>query len=585
MERYSNTILNKQGKPVAGAVVVVTTYPGNEPATIYAADGGPAVPSVTSDETGRFGFYAADGHYNLSITSKDIEPVTITDVVLNDPDNDAASAPFQPLTPGAPPSTVGAQLSHFPDVLDLGAVNDGVVDASNALEAFWQIVRASRVNYDATSLDWVPTKFIIPPGKYRVTRSLNWTNLRAWNVHIEAEGALFVAEVNGKSVIDMCDCRGVHLSGLAIQTAAGFTPKSAIMIGPSATSTCGNNRFSNVKTAGNFSIAACHNIGSETTLYDFCYWQNKVGTGYAYAGDCSHTLGATSDYVTLRSPGVPVSFTNNAFQGNRFANYAASGNSVYIEGTSGWAFDKMCYFLCFDNATVTVRQIGVIRTAALKIAGLFETDQGAGLKHVVRFVVDDGSFSACDGFELDAAVPHAKTSIIKLETPAGANLTSGSFSIRSAQIKVDATYSSYTPKLFVGAFLSYAGELRVRPSVTIDLSALVNMHGVIYTADATLITRAAAGAKHAYIISDDMELSGQGMQVAGSDTGAIGFHPGAVPRIRSVGSAANYDLWLSGKGTGSVRFGTLTASADAAVTGYITIKDEGGTTRKLAVIT
>lgn len=37
-------------------------------------------------------------------------------------------------------------------------------------------------------------------------------------------------------------------------------------------------------------------------------------------------------------------------------------------------------------------------------------------------------------------------------------------------------------------------------------------------------------------------------------------------------------------GTGGVSFGTLTANADAAITGYITIKDAGGTTRKLAVI-
>lgn len=96
MERYTNTILNKQGKPVAGAVVTVTTYPGNEPATIYAADGGPAVQSVTSDDTGRFSFYAADGHYNLSITGRGIGTITVTDVLLFDPaagfDPDAVDA-------------------------------------------------------------------------------------------------------------------------------------------------------------------------------------------------------------------------------------------------------------------------------------------------------------------------------------------------------------------------------------------------------------------------------------------------------------------------------------------------------------
>lgn len=121
MEKYSNTILNKQGKPVAGALVTVTTYPGNAAATIYATDGGPAVQSVTSDDTGRFAFYAADGHYNLSITSNNIEPVTVTDVVLNDPGDEsslaALAAPagaalvgFVPEGDGATPTSVQAQM-------------------------------------------------------------------------------------------------------------------------------------------------------------------------------------------------------------------------------------------------------------------------------------------------------------------------------------------------------------------------------------------------------------------------------------------------------------------------------------------
>jgi hypothetical protein len=41
---------------------------------------------------------------------------------------------------------------------------------------------------------------------------------------------------------------------------------------------------------------------------------------------------------------------------------------------------------------------------------------------------------------------------------------------------------------------------------------------------------------------------------------------------------------LTPKGTGNVRFGTFTVNADTAITGYITIKDAGGTTRKLATI-
>lgn len=57
-----------------------------------------------------------------------------------------------------------------------------------------------------------------------------------------------------------------------------------------------------------------------------------------------------------------------------------------------------------------------------------------------------------------------------------------------------------------------------------------------------------------------------------------------APAISAQGSDANIDLALTPKGTGAVRFGTLTANADAPITGYIEIKDSAGTVRKLAVI-
>lgn len=59
---------------------------------------------------------------------------------------------------------------------------------------------------------------------------------------------------------------------------------------------------------------------------------------------------------------------------------------------------------------------------------------------------------------------------------------------------------------------------------------------------------------------------------------------GNAPSIAAVGSDTNIDIALTTKGTGNVRFGTLTANADAAITGYITIKDSAGDLRKLAVI-
>lgn len=60
---------------------------------------------------------------------------------------------------------------------------------------------------------------------------------------------------------------------------------------------------------------------------------------------------------------------------------------------------------------------------------------------------------------------------------------------------------------------------------------------------------------------------------------------GGGPQLTVTGTDTNIDLRFTTQGTGVLRFGTLTASADAPVTGYITVKDAGGTVRKLAVIT
>lgn len=59
---------------------------------------------------------------------------------------------------------------------------------------------------------------------------------------------------------------------------------------------------------------------------------------------------------------------------------------------------------------------------------------------------------------------------------------------------------------------------------------------------------------------------------------------GSAVGLGAQGDDTNIDLALIPKGTGNLKFGTFTSNADAAITGYVTIKDSGGTTRKLATI-
>lgn len=65
---------------------------------------------------------------------------------------------------------------------------------------------------------------------------------------------------------------------------------------------------------------------------------------------------------------------------------------------------------------------------------------------------------------------------------------------------------------------------------------------------------------------------------------AVTMRSTAAATIEPVSPNSNEDLRLLPKGAARVRFGSHAAGADAPVTGYITIKDEAGTERKLAVI-
>lgn len=59
---------------------------------------------------------------------------------------------------------------------------------------------------------------------------------------------------------------------------------------------------------------------------------------------------------------------------------------------------------------------------------------------------------------------------------------------------------------------------------------------------------------------------------------------GSALNVMAAGTDTDIDLRFTPKGAGAVRFGTHTSNADAPISGYITIKDAGGTVRKLAVI-
>lgn len=59
---------------------------------------------------------------------------------------------------------------------------------------------------------------------------------------------------------------------------------------------------------------------------------------------------------------------------------------------------------------------------------------------------------------------------------------------------------------------------------------------------------------------------------------------GNATQMLAAGDDTNIDIHFVPKGTGTLKFGAFTSNADAAITGYITIKDAAGNVRKLATI-
>ena len=83
MEKYQDNVTNRHGKAIAGASVLVKTYPGGATATIYSDDGvTPATNPLTTDANGYFAFYAADGSYTLEISGTGLDTTIWTDINL-----------------------------------------------------------------------------------------------------------------------------------------------------------------------------------------------------------------------------------------------------------------------------------------------------------------------------------------------------------------------------------------------------------------------------------------------------------------------------------------------------------------------
>ena len=194
---------------------------------------------------------------------------------LDDGTTGASISQYLPAGTGAVATTVQTKLRESVSVKDFGAVGDGVTDDSAAFSAAWAYLK-STLELPVANLANVLVSLVVPPGKYLINTSVNWTGLVAWNIHVQMRGAVLTAGAGcaGKAVLDATGVRGLHIEGGYIESllSAATAPLCGILIGPAGTATCGNNNFRDVQIEGVFTYAPFINIGSETTCYYNCYF-------------------------------------------------------------------------------------------------------------------------------------------------------------------------------------------------------------------------------------------------------------------------------------------------------------------------
>jgi hypothetical protein len=330
------------------------------------------------------------------------------------------------------------------------------------------------------------------------------------------------------------------------------------------------------------------------------------GTGYT-AGDVLTIVGGTpvsvaATYTVATVSGGVITSVNPT----NFAQYSVlPANPVSVTGGTGSSATlNLTYGVGTSAYTITNAGSGYVEQPTVSFSG------GGGSGAAAFAIV--GSQSIIKGIGTSSGTISNQS--VMFQTPSGNSLLlrDPNQATPDAHLMMQATASGYgilvaegsnaNASLFVGA--KGSGSVRFSTSGT----TLTEQMRVAHTASAVnyvQVTGAATGSGP--IISTVGSDTNVGLAFRSKGSGFISFGQdstnqfeiirtaSAVNRLRVTGSTAgnapimsaegtdtNIDLSLTPKGTGNVRFGTFTDTI-LTPTGYVEIKDSGGTVRRLLV--
>ena len=468
--------------------------------------------------------------------------------------------------------TLAARFSDVINVKDYGATGDGVTDDTAAIQAAIDASEAAGGGI-----------VYFPPGDYRTTSVLTVDNVGVTLMGAGRQATIITPDAGTYDVIEFDgETPGVTLTGGAIRDmkidAANMTGGAVVKIDKAArfvadrlviTSpyngldirTVNVCTFNSVWINGATGSYLCKWHGDDTHRSDVlqisdCSWSgsgSKTPVGILWDGNCHtlriHGLGLINclrGIVTQKTAGS----TNPAF---------LYGHDVEIDFPANEAID---YNVGSD----------------LSIHGIYahgsDNEHGIAIANgVTRCTFSGGKVTSHEkaGFSIDSQY----VSIVGVTTTLNSQVGAGTYS--GIEIEGNATDIDINGGHSVGNTHAYgvhakSGAIRITVTGT-DLIGNAT-DGFL---DAT------GGGNHNFQVVGCPGESESHINNVILGTTILGVAQ-SVPTISPKAAGANADLMIKAKGTGNIRLGTHTAIGAETVTGYITIKDEGGTLRKIAVV-
>jgi hypothetical protein len=380
----------------------------------------------------------------------------------------------------------------------------------------------------------------------------------------------FVIDSKGTGAIDLAaGSSGVNISNggtvtAITRTASGTTYTSAPIVAISAPT-----------TAGGVQATATCTLGFTNPVI------TSGGTGYTVSDVLSITGGTSTTTAQLTVTSVSGGVITGVSILNAGVYSVAPSNPASVTGGTGSSATFTLDWVVRTTFTITNAGSGYVEQPTVSFSG------GGGSGAAAYATVGSGTIIRSLGSTLDLSTPSGIGLRVFDSLGSGTNYWSAGSGYTSPYLW--ARGSTNTNGFFTSngtGFLSLqtngGSNEQLRVAHTASAVNYVQVTGAATTASPSISVQGSDTN-----LNLNLQVKGTGaVSLAQNRTNyisAFGAGTGASPSFLSQGGDTNIDLTLTPKGTGNVRFGTYTGTI-SAITGYIEIKDSGGTVRRLAVV-